>query len=44
MEKKYKEELTALLGTEYSEEWAFVIYGLKCLGLIIILAFLKEDL
>lgn len=44
MEKEYKNELIALLGNEYSEGWAFVIYGLKCLGLIIILASLKEDL
>lgn len=44
MEKEYRKELIALLGNEYSEEWALVIYGLKCLGLIIILAFLKEDL
>ena len=44
MEKEYKKELIALLGNKYSEKWAIVIYGLKCLGLITILAFLKEDL
>lgn len=50
MEKDYKicpkvlKELIALLGNEYPEEWTLMIYGLKCLGLIIILAFLKEDL
>lgn len=50
VEKEYKiyskvlKELIALLGNEYTEEWTLVIYGLKCFGLIIILAFLKEDL
>lgn len=41
---KVLKELIALLGNEYSGEWALVIYGLKCLGLIIILASFKEDL
>ena len=41
---KVLKELIALLGNEYPEELALVIYGLKCLGLIIILTSLKEDL
>lgn len=50
MEKEYEtyskvlKELIALLGNEHPEELAIVIYGLKCLGLIIILTSLKEDL
>lgn len=50
MEKEFEtyskvlKELIALLGNEYPELLALVIYGLKCLGLIIILTSLKEDL